>query len=141
LAFSHKRRLAFAPDPKMPPSFEVDRCLLMPSFMRQTTRSEARNAEHRKQVVLVIGGSGGLSDHYRDVVAKAGCELRHFETRVPAGARRDVGRVALVVVMVRMVSHALRDQARTLASADAPVVYLRTPSVSALRSAVEQIAA
>jgi UDP-N-acetylglucosamine:LPS N-acetylglucosamine transferase len=93
-----------------------------------------------KQTVLVIGGSGGLSDRYRDVVEQHGCELRHYEKRVPAGSRRTGGRVAMVVVMVGMVSHALRDQARELAEGDAPIVYLRTASVSALRSAVEKLA-
>jgi hypothetical protein len=38
--------------------------------------------------------------------------------------------------MVGMVSHALRDQVRQLSS-DAPVVYLPSASVSALKSAVE----
>ncbi len=110
--------------------------------MSQRARLQTNGDEGRgKQIVLVIGGAGGLSEHYRAIVESAGCELRHFEQRVPAGLRRDVGRVALVVVMVRMVSHALRDQARELASEAAPVVYLRSPSVSALRSAVEQLAA
>lgn len=90
--------------------------------------------------MLVIGGSGGMSDRYRDVAAEHGWDLRHYENRVPAGARHTAGRVALVVVMVSMVSHALRDQARSLATSDAEVVYLRTASVSALRSAVERAA-
>jgi hypothetical protein len=91
-----------------------------------------------RQTVLVIGGSGGMSDRYRDVLAKHGLELRHYENRVPPGARHGAGKVALVVVMVGMVSHSLRDKVRGLAADDAPVVYLRTASVSALRSAVEE---
>jgi hypothetical protein len=35
-----------------------------------------------------------------------------------------------------MVSHALRDQVKGMVDADAPVVYLRSASVSSLRSAV-----
>ncbi|MCY1076012.1 hypothetical protein [Archangium lansingense] len=40
-----------------------------------------------------------------------------------------------------MVSHALRDQVRSLAVDGAPIVYLRSASVSALRGVVEQLAA
>jgi hypothetical protein len=94
-----------------------------------------------KQTVLVLGGCGGLYEKYREVVEQHGCELRHYEKRVPAGARRTGGRVAMVVVVVGMISHALRDQARELAEGDAPIVYLRTASVSALRAAVEKLPA
>ncbi len=87
---------------------------------------------------MVIGGSGGLSSHYRDVVERHGVSLRHYEKKVPASARRDAGKVALVVIMVTMVSHALREQAQSLAENDAPVVYLRSASVSALRAAVDE---
>ena len=38
--------------------------------------------------------------------------------------------------MVGMVSHALRDQVKGLVADDAPIVYLRSVSVSALRNAV-----
>ena len=67
-----------------------------------------------------------------------GGSLRHYENKLPPSARRDAGNLALVVVMVTMVSHALRDQAQMLANDNAPVVYLRSPSVSALRAAVEE---
>ncbi|WP_394842091.1 DUF2325 domain-containing protein [Pendulispora brunnea] len=89
-----------------------------------------------KGAVIVVGGSGGMSAHYRAIVEERGLELRHFEKRVPNGARRALGQVAAVIVMVSMVSHALRDQAKALVPDNAPVVYLRSPSVSALRSAV-----
>jgi hypothetical protein len=82
-----------------------------------------------------------MSERYRDVVEGRGWSLRHYEYRVPPGARRDIGKVALVVIMVTMVSHALRDQAQRLAEDGAPIVYLRSASVSALRGAVEQLAA
>lgn len=116
--------------------------LLFGFGMKHKTRFQFGDEDARaKQTVLVIGGSGGMSDRYRDVVAKHGWELRHFENRVPAGARHGVGRVALVVVMVSMVSHSLREQVKSLADQDAPVVYLRSASISALRSAVEKMAA
>ena len=91
--------------------------------------------------VVVVGGSGGLSDRYRAIVEERGLELRHFENRVPNGTRRILGRVAAVIVMVGMVSHSLRDQVKGLVSDDAPVVYLRSASVSAMRNAVATLGA
>lgn len=93
------------------------------------------------QTVLVIGGSGGLSSRYRDIVESRGWSLRHYENRVPPGARHGAGKIALIIVIVTMVSHSLREQVQTLATGGAPVVYLRSASVSALRGAVEQWAA
>lgn len=90
-----------------------------------------------EQTVLVIGGNGGLSSRYREVVEQRGYSLKHFEKRVPPGARHSVGKIALVVVMVTMVSHALREQAQDIAEGGARIVYLKSPSVSALRAAVE----
>lgn len=90
------------------------------------------------KTVMIIGGNGGLSSRYRDIVEKHGVSMRHYEKKVPPSARRDAGNVALIVVMVTMVSHALREQAQLLANDNAPVVYLRSPSVSALRAAVEE---
>ena len=92
--------------------------------------------EAERGSVIVVGGSGGMSERYRAIVEERGLELRHFEKRVPNGTRRILGRVAAVIVMVGMVSHALRDQAKALVPDDAPVVYLRSASVSALRNAV-----
>ncbi|HVJ91131.1 MAG TPA: DUF2325 domain-containing protein [Labilithrix sp.] len=92
-----------------------------------------------KGAVIVVGGNGGMSDRYREVVEERGLELRHFEKRVPNGTRRIVGRVAAVIVMAGMVSHSLRDQAKALVADDAPVVYLRSASVSALRTAVSAL--
>jgi hypothetical protein len=77
-----------------------------------------------------------MSDKYRSVVEERGLELRHFENRVPNGTRHALGRVAAVIVMVGMVSHALRDQVKNLVGDGAPVVYLRSASVSSLRGAV-----
>ncbi|MBX3214503.1 MAG: DUF2325 domain-containing protein [Labilithrix sp.] len=92
-----------------------------------------------KAAVIVVGGSGGMSDRYREVVEARGLELRHFENRVPNGTRRILGKVAAVIVMVGMVSHSLRDQAKSIVPDDAPVVYLKSASVSALRQAVASL--
>ncbi|MBX3258799.1 MAG: DUF2325 domain-containing protein [Labilithrix sp.] len=94
-----------------------------------------------KAAVIVVGGSGGMSERYREVVEARGLELRHFENRVPNGTRRILGKVAAVIVMVGMVSHSLRDQAKSIVPDDAPVVYLKSASVSALRQAVASLEA
>ncbi len=65
--------------------------------------------------------------------------LRHFENRVPNGTRRLLGKVAAVFIMVGMVSHSLRDQVQDLVPAGAPIVYLRSASISALRGAINDI--
>ncbi|WP_437782017.1 DUF2325 domain-containing protein [Sorangium sp. So ce1097] len=106
--------------------------------MKAERRTQANDRKREEQTVLVIGGSGGMSSRYRDVAEAHGLSLRHYENRVPPGARRGVGRIALIVIMVTMVSHALRDQMHSLAEEGAPVVYLRSASVSALRAALEQ---
>ncbi len=95
----------------------------------------------KEQTVLVIGGNGGMSDRYREVVESHGLSLRHFEKKIPSGVRRNGGKIALIVIMVTVVSHALREQAQSLADGEAQVVYLKSPSVSSLRAAVEQFAA
>lgn len=102
-------------------------------------RRRANGEATTKGSVVVVGGSGGMSERYREIVEERGLELLHFENRVPNGTRRILGRVAAVIVMVGMVSHSLRDQVKGLVSDDAPVVYLRSASVSALRSAVASL--
>jgi hypothetical protein len=79
-----------------------------------------------------------MSGRYRDVVEKHGWSLRHYESRVPPKARRGVGRIALIIIMVTMVSHSLREQLASLAHEGAPVIYLRSASISALKAALEQ---
>ena len=118
------------------------RALLNALGMKPKTHSQAVDREGRANpTVLIIGGSGGMTERYRDVVEERGWSVRHYENRVPPGVRRGVGRVALVVIMVSMVSHSLLQQVRSLSIDDAPVIYLRSASVSALRSAVERCAA
>jgi hypothetical protein len=95
--------------------------------------------DHSHHTVLLVGGNGGMSDRYRAIAEERGLELRHFEKRVPPGVRKTMGHVAAVFIVVGMVSHALRDQVRALVPDDAPIVYLRTASVSALRAAVQEI--
>jgi len=98
-----------------------------------------KKLEGKGASVIVVGGSGGMSERYRAIVEERGLELRHYENRVPNGTRRLLGKVAAVIVMVGMVSHSLRDQAKALVPPDAPVVYLKSASVSALRDAVASL--
>ena len=112
------------------------------SIVESTRRGEDKVAgDETRGAVIVVGGSGGMSERYRAIVAERGLELRHFEKRVPNGTRRVLGRVAAIFIMVGMVSHALRDQVQALAPEGAPVVYLRSASLSALRSAVASLGA
>jgi hypothetical protein len=100
--------------------------------------NKGEKGERADQTVLVIGGSGGMSNRYRDVVEKRGWSLRHYENKVPAGVRKGHGKIALVVIMVSMVSHSLLQQVQSMGLDDAQIVYLRSPSISALRAVVEQ---
>jgi hypothetical protein len=100
-------------------------------------KQQEKAQEDRSGTVVLIGGSGGLSDRYRDVVAEKGLSLRHYEKRLPGGVRHTASRIALIIVIVGMVSHPLREAAQRLAERDrAPIIYLRSPSISALRGAV-----
>lgn len=109
--------------------------MLNSSGMNATKMGSKRRDEG---TVLVIGGSGGMSSLYREVVENQGWSLRHYENRVPTAARRSAGKIALIVVMAGMVSHALLQQVRSMPTDGAPVVYLRTASVSALKAAVAE---
>ena len=110
--------------------------------MKTDTCSAGRNkgdkSERADHTVMVIGGSGGMSNRYRDVVEKRGWSLRHYENRLPPGARRGTGKIALVVIMVSMVSHSLLQQVQSMSLEGAQIVYLRSASISALRAVVEQ---
>ncbi len=96
--------------------------------------------EPNDSTVVVVGGHGGMSSRYREVAQRFGWSLKHFEQKIPPGLRHGAGKIALVVVMVGMVSHALRDQIKDIVSSETKVVYLRSASVSALRAAVEEAA-
>ncbi len=100
---------------------------------------QAQQADTRDGTVVLVGGSGGMSERYREVAEARGLALRHFEKRVPSGMRHTLGNVVAVVIVVGMVSHALRDQVRNLVPGDAKIVYVRTASVSALRAAVDDM--
>ena len=93
-----------------------------------SNKNEVSPGARRKEIggakgaVVVVGGSGGMSDRYRAIVEERGLELRNFENRVPNGTRRILGRVAAVILMVGKVLHTQSDQVKTLVSDDPPVV-------------------
>ncbi|HET9955131.1 MAG TPA: DUF2325 domain-containing protein [Polyangiaceae bacterium] len=91
---------------------------------------------HRRNTVVIVGGKGGLEARYRETVEQNGFDCRYYEDRVPGklGARNST--VALVIVIVSMVSHPLMARARELAGSAAPIVYLNSPSISAVRQTV-----
>jgi hypothetical protein len=109
-------------------------------YERERT-GQPESQQHSHDTIVLIGGMGGLEARYRATVEGAGYTLRYYEARVPASAATSVNRVALVIVVVTMVSHPLLAQARKLAGAHAPMVYLKSHSVSALRQALVQTAA
>lgn len=102
----------------------------------QRSLVSAERGKASDATVIIVGGSGGLSGRYREIVEARGLAMRHFESRVPNGMRRMLGKVAAVIVVVTMVSHALRDQVCNLVSGGAPIIYVRSASISALRAAV-----
>ena len=96
-----------------------------------TTRESARDA------VVILGGKGGLEARYREAIEGCGYDFWYFEKRVPQRHVPSVSKIAMVIVMVSMISHPLMVQARLLASNGARIVYLKSPSISAVRQTVE----
>jgi hypothetical protein len=92
---------------------------------------------HGRDTVVIIGGKGGLEARYREAVERSGYNFRYYEERVPSKLAPGAARIALVIVMVTMVSHPLMTRARELAGNHARIVYLKSPSISAVRQTVE----
>lgn len=91
---------------------------------------------HGRDTVVIIGGKGGLEAHYREAIERSGYQFRYYEDRVPNKLGPATAKIAMVIVIVTMVSHALLARARDLAGAHARIVYLKSPSISAVRQAV-----
>ena len=111
---------------------------------REPRSHEGNGREHGRELsrdtIVLLGGMGGLEARYRAAAEEAGYTLRYYEQRGPASPMSGQ-RVAAVIVVVTMVSHPLMVQARKLAGEHAPVVYLKSHSVSALRQALQQTTA
>jgi hypothetical protein len=102
-------------------------------------QQEDLNSQARDTVVI-IGGKGGLYARYREAVERNGYHFRGYEAHIPTKSGPTGARIALVIVMVTMVSHPLMTRARALAGDPERVVYLRSPSLSAVRQTVEAAA-
>lgn len=96
------------------------------------------SAPTRPDTVILLGGKGGFASRYRALAEEHGFTLEHFEVRIPPSARLNGARVALVLVIVSMISHNLRDQARKLAGSGTTVVYVNRASLSAVRTSLQQ---
>lgn len=95
------------------------------------------NSDSQKRgTIVIIGGKGGLEARYREAVEGSGYNFRYYEGRVPSKLAPGVARIALVIVMVTMVSHPLMTRARDLAGEHTRIVYLKSPSISAVREMV-----
>src|SRR4051794_38650154 len=91
---------------------------------------------HGRDTVVIIGGKGGLDARYREAVEASGYTLRYYEARVPHRLVPTASRIALVIVIVTMVSHPLMTRARELAGDHTRIVYLKSPSSSAVRQTI-----
>lgn len=91
---------------------------------------------HGRDTIVIIGGKGGLEARYREAVEGSGYHFRYYEDRVPNKLAPTTAKIALVIVIVTMVSHPLMSRARDLAGAHTRIVYLKSPSISAVRQAV-----
>lgn len=89
-------------------------------------------------VVVLVGGHGGMSSRYMTEAKKAGVNLKHFENKIPAGLRANIGKISLILIAVTMVSHSLREQVKDLA-AEVKIVYLKTPSISSFKEALRNM--
>jgi hypothetical protein len=112
------------------------RDLPLPFIMLKSPGNSSQRAQ--RETIIILGGKGGLQARYRQTVENFGYELRHYEKRVPPKHGSSHAKVAMVIVMVTMISHPLMAQARALAGAHAAVVYLKSPSLSAVRETVSR---
>ena len=95
-------------------------------------------AAPRPLSVLVVGGVGGMITAYREVVKEFGFRILYREAR----ALRVMPQAFSCLVLATTISHTLAENVATLArKADIPVMYLRNHSITALRRALEAIAA
>jgi hypothetical protein len=91
---------------------------------------------HGRETVVIIGGKGGLEARYREAVEGNGYNFRYYEERVPKKLAAGASKIAMVIVVVTMVSHPLMARARELAGDQTRIVYLKSPSISAVRQTV-----
>jgi hypothetical protein len=78
-----------------------------------------------------------MEPEYRQLVEGYGYELMFREKRIPRGTPPT--NLAAVIVVASVVSHPMRETAAKIADIrSVPIAYLRAPSLSAVRSAIEE---
>jgi hypothetical protein len=97
---------------------------------------QSTNQTHKRDMIVLVGGKGGFEARYREAVEHCGYAFRYYEARMPAHGGPSTNRIAMVFVVATMVSHPLMAQARLLAGDATRLVYLKSPSISALRQAM-----
>jgi len=85
--------------------------------------------------VILFGGKGSLQARYREVVEASGYAFQHYEARLPQHGR-PLANIALVIVVAGMISHPLMAQARLWAGRSTRIVYVKNPSITAVRRAI-----
>jgi hypothetical protein len=89
-----------------------------------------------RRQILLVGGIGRMAPEYRQLVEGYGYELMFCEQRIPRGTPPT--NLAAVIVVASVVSHPMRETAAKIAEIRAvPIAYLRAPSLSAVRLAIE----
>lgn len=111
-----------------------------PSLAIAPRMSQHTSHQHERNTIVIVGGKDGLYPRYRDAVEKHGYQFCGYENHVPAKSGPSKTKIAVVIVIVTMVSHSLLAQARELAGDSGRIVYLRKPSVTAVRQTVEAAA-
>ncbi len=98
----------------------------------------AAETRGQRQVVVLFGGIGRMEPQYRALAEGYGYELLHRERRMLGGSPPTA--LVGVLVVTSVVSHPLREYAARLAEiCHVPIVYLRAPSLAALRRGLEAL--
>ncbi len=106
-----------------------------PVAVCETSCAKPSIGSFRRQILLV-GGIGRMEPEYRQLVEGYGYELVFREQRIPRGTPPT--NLAAVIVVASVVSHPMRETAAKIAELRAiPIAYVRAPSLSAVRVAIE----
>jgi hypothetical protein len=91
---------------------------------------------HDNRTVMLVGGIGRMESRYREALAEKGYDLLYYEKKI-AGTTLAAA-LAAILVVTTVVSHPLKDHARTLAEdKDIPIIYIKEPSVSSIKRALD----
>ncbi len=128
-------RPAGAPTPSPRPAAPHPRPVHRPTQPRATQPAPACDLP----TILLVGGIGRLEGQYRATARDRGYALIYREHRLTGGTPPST--LVAVVVMATTISHPLREAAARLAAKQRLAIkYIRTPSSSALRAALDELA-